>query len=61
MAKWMKHFEQSVPKGDTPAKAFKRKQPASSTSYKGNFKPKQDLPRGTIEQHRAKSGRTSQS
>ena len=61
MAQRLKRFEQAVPKGDTPAKIAKRKQPASSTSYKGNFKPKQDLPAGTIEQHRAKSGKTSQS
>ena len=61
MARWMRRFEQQVPKGDTPAKAAKRKEPASPRSYKGNFKPKKDLPTGTIEQHRAKSGRTSQS
>ena len=58
MAPRDKRLEQSAPRADSPIKKWKREQPAPST-YKGKFKPKQDLPRGTITQNRAKPGKTS--
>ena len=60
MASRNRRLEQAEPKGDTPLKAWKRKEPAPSRyrKEKGGFKAK-DLPRGTITQHRAKPGMTS--
>ena len=59
MAPRNRSLEQSKPKGDTPAKAAKRKESAGKTYQSKGFGPK-DLPRGTITQNRARPGRTSQ-
>jgi hypothetical protein len=58
MANRNKRLEPAKPKQDTPAKAWKRKEPAADT-YRGKFKPEKDLPKGNIAQHRAKPGMTS--
>jgi hypothetical protein len=58
MASRNRKLEQAKPKGETPLKAWKRKEAHSPTYRQKGFGAK-DLPRGTITQHRAKPGVTT--
>jgi hypothetical protein len=61
MALRNRKLEQAEPRAGTPVKKFARKHPVPTGGKpKGKFDTA-DLPTGTITQHRARPGRTSQS